>query len=52
MFQILSKEEFDKINVQVLVCIDRGLEHQHQQTPPPPRKMKIKLLFTFMQSVD
>lgn len=30
----VSKEAFDKINVQVLVCIDRGLERQHQQVPP------------------
>lgn len=27
MFEILSKEAFDKNKVQVMMCIDRGLEH-------------------------
>lgn len=42
MFEILSKEAFDKNKVQVMVGVHRyrGLEHQHIRKHPPPSLLR------------
>lgn len=44
MFEILSKEAFDKNKVQVMVGVHRyrGLEHQHIRKHPPPPSLSLR----------